>query len=250
MPKRRALVAACALLAVGCGSEAGSDLLAGADRNVTLEVGPESPAEPPPVSEADVDPSADAAADQADAFAAWQTYQAAVLERDGAAASAVVSRGTLDYYAALLDAALHATEAELDQLPVVDVTTVLIARFRYPAAQLDALDGPGFMALTVDDGLIDDSTAEGVTFDQAEIVDDSAVLRTSAADQKLRMLQMRREDGAWKVHLVAAVRDLGQPLDRFAREQSLSPTAASLTLLRRSAPEASSDVLQPLQPRR
>ncbi|MBW3573993.1 MAG: hypothetical protein KY450_03865 [Actinobacteria bacterium] len=249
MPKRRALVAACALLVVGCGSEAGSDLLAGADRNVTLD---------PPVSEVDVestpDPSADAAAalaaDQAGAFAAWQAYQAAVLDRDGEAASAVVSRGTHNYYAALLDAALHATEAELDQLPVVDVTTVLIARFRYSAGQLDALDGRGFMALTVDDGLIDDSTAEGVTFDQAEIVGDSAVLRTSAADQKLRMLQMRREDGAWKVHLVAAVRDLGQPLDRFAREQSLSPTAASLTLLRRSAPEASSDVLQPLQPRR
>ncbi len=255
VPKGRAIVAACALLLTGCSSEVGSDLLAGADRNVTLgpaapstESSIEVPPEPLP-SESAPPTSADSSADATAALAAWQTYQAAVLDRNGAAAAVALSGGTLDYYAGLLDSALYATAAELDRLPVVDVTTILIARFRYPADELQALDGRGFATRIIRDGLIDESTAEGVRFDQAEVAGGTARLRTTAVDQRLQTLEMRREADGWKVHLVAALRELGQPLENFALTEGLSPTAASLELIRRSAPQASASVLEPLRPR-
>ena len=233
------------MLVAGCGSEAGSDLLAGA-----APVPPPSSVQPPPDSTepapaATVDPTVEADA----ALASWRAYQVGVLGRDGAATAAVLTGESIDYYAALLDAALHATTAELDRMPVVDVTTVLIARLRYTADTLDDLDGRGFVELTVRDGLVDESTAEGVSFDRAEVDGSTALLRTSAPDQALQALEMRREADGWKVHLVAALRELGQPLESYAETEGLAPSAASLELIRRRAPNVTDSVFQPLRPR-
>ena len=251
MPQRRAIVAICALLVVGCWSETGSDLLAGAERNVGQDLLPESTLEPStePPAESTTESTTDPAIEEQAALAAWLAYQTAVVDKNGAAAASVLSSESIDYYAGLLDATLYATAAELDQMPVVDVTTVLISRLRYDADALEVLDGRRFVELTVKDGLVDESTAVGVTFDQVEIDGPVAVLRTSNPDQELQEMEMRREAEGWKVHVVTALRELGQPLQRYAESEELSPSAASLELIRRRAPNVDAGILEPPRPR-
>lgn len=184
------------------------------------------------------------AAAQAAVRAAWDTYQVAVLDGDGAAAVDVLSKGTIDYYDELADAALHADHPALDQMPVLDVVTVLVARYEYPVDKLVGLNGRRFLELAIHDGLIDESTVAGLTFDQVEISGSTARLTTSDTTQALRGVDMRKEGGRWKIHLVTLMREFGRSLDRSAARQGMSPSEAALEFTRMGKPHAGENLFE------
>lgn len=170
--------------------------------------------------------------------AAWESYRAAVLDGDGAAAVDVLSQGTIEYYDELAEAALHADQPALDRLPVMDALTVLIARYEYPPDRLVRLNGRRFLELAIHDGLIDEATVAGLTFDEADISGPTARLTTSDTTQALRGLDMRKEGDRWKVHLMTVLREIGRSLDRSAAQQGMSPSTFALEFTRMGRPHA------------
>ena len=223
MLKRYVFVAPILTVVLACGGQGGSD---------------ESSRSSVATSEGDT------AAAQAAVRAAWDTYQVAVLDGDGAAAVDVLSKGTIDYYDELADAALHADHPALDRMPVLDVVTVLVARYEYPADKLVGLNGRRFLELAIHDGLIDESTVAGLTFDQVEISGSTARLTTSDTTQALRAIDMRKEGGRWKIHLVALMREFGRSLDRSAARQGMSPSEAALEFTRMGKPHAGENLFE------
>lgn len=184
---------------------------------------PEPDAAPPST----VDPAADRAA----ALAAWEAYRAAILAKDGAAAARVVSEGTFAQYAATLDRALTMNRTLLSREDTFDVLMVLAVRSQFNAAEIEGLDGRQFFELGVNEGLIAESTVQGLVFDGVVVTGDEARLTTSNADQAARGMHMRREAGAWKVDLGEYMTSLGAQFDRLGSQQGTSRIETALKML-------------------
>lgn len=180
-------------------------------------------------------------------LAVWQRYKAALVDADGSTAVALLSRETIAYYGELLAAALQADRARLDEMPVSDVLTVLVARYEYTARRLAVLDGRGFLQLAVNDGLIDASTTARMDFDSAEVNGTTGKLRTSNRLQAQQGQEMRLEENTWKVHLVPLIREVGRLLDRQADQQGLTSSAFALQIIARGRPDAGAELLKPLR---
>ena len=134
--------------------------------------------------------------------AVLQGYFAAVLRRDGAAATQAVTRETRAYYARMRDLALTAPEAQVRALPLMDRVSVLMYRHRVPADVLRTLAGDAAFAHTVSEGWVA-RTVSGQPSPTAAVFGsgDRAILREGGMD-----LRMVREEGAWRWDMMPVIR--------------------------------------------
>jgi hypothetical protein len=84
----------------------------------------------------------------------------AVDARDGSAFCALVSPETHDYYTTMIQTALTADVRQTRALNFGDKFEVLYMRARFTRADLQGLDGRGYLAMCVRKGLFDDGVRE------------------------------------------------------------------------------------------
>lgn len=152
---------------------------------------PGEPAPPyPPLAGAD-----------ADAIRALvRDYQNAVLRRDGAAATPLVSRESRAYYARMRDMAVSAPEAQVRAAPLMDRLTILLYRHRVPADQLRALSGDAAFAHTIHDGWV--TGVEGEEFAARVRIygeGDRAIIRDEGD------MHLVREEGVWRLDMMPLI---------------------------------------------
>ena len=165
-------------------------------------------------------PAVTRAADDADAVrSAFKAYQQALLEKDGAAAAAIVDRGTVEYYQRMRDLAVGGKPADVKKLPLMDKLIVLRMRHQVPLAQLKAMDGKAALAYGVNQSWVG-SRVFSADPGAVEISGDRASA-TFVVDGKPTpaKLALRRERGAWRVDLVSLFR-MSDAVIRKRQEES------------------------------
>lgn len=162
---------------------------------------------------------------------AFAAYREAVAARDGAGVWARVDARTRAYYDALVEAARHAPEEEVRRLPFTEQLAVLSVRLRVDPDTLAELDGRGLFARAVREGWV------GRDLGRARL-DAVAVRGAEARAWALRgpstepaELVFRREDGTWRLDLVALTESAARPFGLLMRQAGLSPTDLALRLL-------------------
>jgi hypothetical protein len=140
----------------------------------------------------------------ADAFA---RYVAALQARDGAAAAALVTAGSLVREEQLRDMALAAPPDMVAALPMTDRLTVLRLRHEFTAEELRPLAGTDLVRLTVEEEWTSPKPLAVLTVTGAEVDGDAATLDVERAGEAVPVrLVLRREEGAWKLDLVELAR--------------------------------------------
>jgi hypothetical protein len=140
----------------------------------------------------------------ADAFA---RYVAVLQARDGAAAAALVTAGSLVREEQLRDMALSAPPDMVAALPMTDRIAVLRLRHEFTAAELRPLAGTDLVRLAVEEEWTSPKPLAVLTVTGAAVDGAMATLGVERAGEAVPVrLVLRREEGAWKLDLVELAR--------------------------------------------
>jgi hypothetical protein len=134
-------------------------------------------------------------------------YVAALQARDGNAAVALVTAGSLAREERLRDLALAASAATVDALPPADRLAVLRLRHEFTAAELRPLSGADLVRIAVEEEWSSPKPLAVLTVTGAEEAGGTAVLRAERAGEPVPVrLVLRREAGQWRLDLVELAR--------------------------------------------
>jgi hypothetical protein len=140
----------------------------------------------------------------ADAFA---RYVAALQARDGAAAAALVTAGSLVREERLRDMALSAPPDMVAALPMTDRLAVLRLRHEFTAAELRPLAGTDLVRLAVEEEWTSPKPLAVLTVTGAAVDGATATLAVERAGEGVPVrLVLRQEEGAWRLDLVELAR--------------------------------------------
>ena len=84
--------------------------------------------------------------------AAWDNFVKANDEHNGAAAAALVSKGTIDHYTKLLKVGLDAPAKQCWELRPTEMAEVLKMRNRFTRTELKSIDGKGYVLIKASRG--------------------------------------------------------------------------------------------------
>jgi len=177
-------------------------------------------------------PTAHAQATDTDAVReAFATYRNAAAARDGAAAYSRVDSTTRAYYEMLAQLARHAPAEEVRSLPFAEQLTVLASRLRIPAETLVGMDGRDLFAYAVEQGWVGrDVVRAGLG--PVEVRGDVARGQASQGAQMLPLaLEFRKEEGVWRLNLVAMLRAAEGPMGLVMQQAGYTPSAFVLRML-------------------
>lgn len=140
----------------------------------------------------------------ADAFA---RYVAALQARDGAAAAALVTAGSLVREEQLRDMALAAPPDMVAALPMTDRLAVLRLRHEFTAEELRPLAGADLVRLAVEEGWTSPMPLAVLTVTGAAVNGATATLAVKRAGEDVPVrLVLRQEEGAWRLDSVELAR--------------------------------------------
>ena len=185
---------------------------------------------------------------------AFARYLAALQARDGAAAAALVTAGSLAREETLRDLALTAPPEAVAALPMADRLAVLRLRHEFTADELRPLGGADLLGLAVAEEWTSPKPLSVLTVTGAALDGDTATLRVERAGEAVPVrLVLRREQGAWRLDLVELARGSDAAL---AETLAFRATRAKVPLdevLRWSIEDSSGhlvdkDLTQPLAP--
>ena len=185
---------------------------------------------------------------------AFARYLAALQARDGAAAAALVTAGSLAREETLRDLALTAPPEAVAALPMADRLAVLRLRHEFTADELRPLSGADLLGLAVAEEWTSPKPLSVLTVTGAALDGDTATLRVERAGEAVPVrLVLRREQGAWRLDLVELARGSDAAL---AETLAFRATRAKVPLdevLRWSIEDSSGhlvdkDLTQPLAP--
>jgi hypothetical protein len=195
---------AAAVLASGCGSTSGSSS-GGSDGSGPIDIAPpstEATSDPPsttapPAATASTAAEAGGDGQEQEAEAAFELYRAALEARDGAAAVAHLSAGTLDWYE---EARVHALSAGEDvllgEIPLLQAIAVIRLRAEI-GEELRTMTAEDVVVRGVDAGWVGDSVAV-TTLDGVELGQEGEAFGLLDGFPLFRLVQ---EGAAWKVDL-------------------------------------------------
>lgn len=148
-----------------------------------------------------------ARADEADKIrAAYGRYVAALTARDGAAAT-MVTAASLEREEQLRDLALTAPAETVAAQPAADRLAVLRLRHEFTAEELRPLDGADLVRIAVEEAWSSPKPLSALTVTGVEEDGNVAALRVERAGEPVPVrLVLRREQGLWKLDLVALAR--------------------------------------------
>lgn len=138
---------------------------------------------------------------------AFDRYRAAVTARDGTAALAVVTAGSIAHQDRLRELALTAPPAEVAVLPPADRLMVLRLRHEFTAEELRSLTGAELISIAVEEAWSSPKVLAPLTVAEVEQMGEVATLRVERAGEPVPMrLLLRREGGSWRLDLVELAR--------------------------------------------
>ena len=182
--------------------------------------------------------------------ATFDGYRQALSEVDGAAAVRLVDAGTLAYYGAMREAALHAPADEVRALGVADRIFVLTMRHRMTADELESLDAAGLFAHGVERQWIGAESVEVNSLGEIRVEDDDATAHgqmLAYGEPTPLSWTFRCEDGRWRLDLVAALRLADAQLEEMVRQGGQDPDEVLLSILETVSGERPDDaVWEPL----
>jgi hypothetical protein len=159
------------------------------------------------------------ALDEAAVRAAFTAYSALAASGRTTSWPSLVSRRTVDYYTRARERALSATEAEVRALPLDERFLVLTLRHRLDPDRLRAWSGKLIFDHSLRHGWVDKEAVVGSVLGPVEIDGDQARAVLLDGGEPLHYdLELRREDGRWKLDLVTIFRGDAVALQMRARQ--------------------------------
>ncbi len=229
--------------------------VAGAETTPASDPAPSSPAspapagtpEPAPPGPPSAEPRWDTSAEARAALAAWEVFGRAVEDREGDAVAALVTPGTIAMFEERRRLALHADRGELERRSTSTQHAVLLLRQAMDPRRLEALDGRGVVAASVEAGWAD--TRGDAEARVARIEGDVAVFRF-VSDGRVGTTDvpmMRRVEGVWRVDIAGQVRLFDRIMDaanaHAARLRGVSVGELLLSTVAESTGEEATDAL-------
>ena len=149
------------------------------------------------------------------------SYQKALLDRDGAAAAALVTEDSWAYYRNMADEALTADRQRLQDMDFVDRLTALTFRHALTPADLRRMNGMDLVAVSVDKGWISREKTAKLRLTNYRITGNTATAAVLSPNGKPSSVSMgfRSERGAWRLDL----------LDNINTARSAMPLAIALS---------------------
>ena len=169
-------------------------------------------------------------ADERSIHACFDAYKRAVLESDGESAVEQVTKGTIEYYANVLDLVFEASAEKTRALPLVDRITVLLIRARVEPERLRQMDGRQLFIYAIDHGMVGKSSVIRSDLGDVAISGDYAIGDALSAGKRSG-IQWRfyREGGRWRmdvtsvmtaanIALLQVIRDSGEEENQFVQK--------------------------------
>lgn len=154
---------------------------------------------------------------------AYRRYCDAIVHGDGAAASSMVSRDTLQRYQEFHDLALTADEGTLGAAPVSTRLQVLLLRQRMDAAALTPLDGAGLFAHFIQQKWLDPAGFADTQLVQPALDEDRAQAVVQRGDRLTReRMYFLREGDEWKVNLLPSLTTTDRHIEDAAAGKGVS----------------------------
>ena len=151
----------------------------------------------------------------------FQIYKTAILDADGAAAAAIVTQGSRDYFRKLADQALTLDHQGLHEINLSDRLYTMLLRHNLGRKELESMSGREVVSYAVDEGWIGRQGAEQLQLGHYEVEGDTAsgtILRPDGGSTSFKM-EFVKEEGRWLLDLVALMQ-LTRSAFEFAVKQS------------------------------
>jgi hypothetical protein len=134
----------------------------------------------------------------------FSNYKKSVLEGNGTEAAKWVDSKTLTYYSKMLQAAVYADSAEVQNLELLDKLIVLSARHRVPKSEILNMQHNDFFVYSIDKGMISKGTVLTVEIGEVN-VDGVAANGKLISDGQVSPLffQFAKEEGQWKLNITS-----------------------------------------------
>jgi hypothetical protein len=172
------------------------------------------------------------ALEQAAVRAAFAEYKKRLLSGRTWTWPSLVSQRTVDYYGRARQRALEATEAEVRALPLPEKLLVLTLRHRLEPQQLRDWTAKRILDHAFRQGWIDKASVADGEIGSVEIDGDHARAQFRHSGQRVPYdMELRREDGRWKVDLVPLLVGAAPALRRLAAEQQWTEDELIVRLL-------------------
>lgn len=149
----------------------------------------------------------------------FEAYRFALVHGDGDTAANNVSTGTIAQYEKRLELALTATKEQLQNEKLSDRLSALMLRHRMMPHKLREMDGRSIFAHAVDYGWIGREVVEKWNVRSVAVDGDRAAAQAGVDDSEgTRLFHFLRENGSWKLNLLATSQQTDLVLASQARE--------------------------------
>lgn len=153
----------------------------------------------------------------------FDSYKSALLARDGQAAASLLDAHTRTYYSDILEQVRYADSLEILALPPMDKITVLAARVRMTTEELQGFDDDGFLVRAVELGMVSDEKTQLIKI--GTLSGDKKKAEAPVISQGREMpwnYEFYKEDGDWKLNLVATFPEINELLAGLALGSNIS----------------------------
>lgn len=162
----------------------------------------------------------------------FQDYKSAILNQNGEAAVALVTKRTVEEYQRYVEWALTADRKTLQSLAFINRFQVLLLRHRIPADSLRQLDGRSVFVYAVDRDWIGKNGVIRTTLGKVDVANTRATAEVLIGGQSApNRFQFSKENGTWKFDLIQVIRDADQALKAAARQNGMTEDEFMFSLI-------------------
>ena len=135
----------------------------------------------------------------------FSEFQQALEDQDGEAALETLTSSSIDKYEKLRTAALHASEASLREMELLEQAEILKLRHSFTADELNAMNGRDLLARLIDDGSLASELISRARLGEAVFKEDRCLpkIYDGGSPTNIR-LEFHSEKDGWKLHLPSA----------------------------------------------
>ena len=199
--------------------------------------------EPPPFGEESFEDTVKTAV-----MATFNGYKQAILQDKGTEAATYVSQRTFDYYQKVANLSRHADSLQVDSLPVMDKTMVLLLRARTPKQDLLSMDGRAIFIYAIEQGMVGKGSV--ANNDVYRVMYEADFAR---GDLKVRgevvplSLHFYRESQTWKLDLTSLFPTTAMAFDKLISDSGMTENEYLEAMIRSVAARPKNPIWKPLE---